>query len=147
MDAEKLAETIELIRRYLSDEPGLREVADAEYSIVFQWSWVPCCAPVNVLLWINPESDGLFLRLVIPSVGPLSEQQLAALNAINFDLPAGGYAADPDGELRFKTTLFFGERGLDGELLGNLISSAGDMVRSTYASVMRILLGREHQHL
>jgi hypothetical protein len=133
----------------LRPSQGYAERPDAVYGTVFQCAFVPCCIPLPVLVWVNPQSEGVFVRIIFPPAGDGHRQPqfLEILNRINYDLPTGGFAADLEkGEIRFKNTLFFGNTELDPALFVELMQSSFEMVRTHFPAMARAMTGQEHAH-
>src|SRR5436190_18904228 len=135
MDAQLHLRNMQTVAGLLRETRGYSELADDAYGTLFQFQFVPCCVPLPVLVWVNPQSEGVFVRVIFPPVGDLRQQPqfLEILNGINYDLPTGCFAADlKSGEVRFKATLFFGSTELDQSLFVELIQSSFEMVRTHF---------------
>ncbi len=136
------------IRAALSDG-DFTEIADANYGRVFQTSFVPCCIPLPVLIWLNPDSEGVFIRIIFPGAGAPARTplMLEKLNEINYKLAIGSFVADMNsGEVRFKSAVFIGDTCIEQGILSNLIASAGDMVKVDFHAVIGAITGVEHIH-
>jgi hypothetical protein len=147
MDETIFRANLEVISDYLHGQRGFTATADPAYGTLFQCEIVPCCIPLPVLVWLNPHSQGVFVRIIFPPIGKLADEQIAKLNRINYNLPSGVFVADQEsGEVRFKSTLFIGNTPLSAGLLEELLRSSVDMVRSEHGAVVQIVTGRAHGH-
>jgi hypothetical protein len=149
MDADQTQKANEMIHSFLRMELSFSVRPDEDYGYLFEFVFIPCCIPLPVLIWFNPHSQGVFLRIIIPPSGEPANKAglLEALNQINYSLPSGGFAANlENGEVRFKSTVFLGKLNLDIEILGNLILSSFEMVRVNYSEIIQAITGKEHSH-
>jgi putative sensory transduction regulator len=147
MDSAIFNSNLTSLRALLERERGFATVPHESYGTLFQFEFVPCCVPLPALAWVNPDSEGVFVRIIFPGAGRLSDEQVAALNRLNYDLPIGAFAADQvTGEIRFKSTVFVGNTALSTTLLQHLLASAADMVRVSYPSVIGVITGKPHAH-
>lgn len=149
MRHEHIESDVEALHAFLHDEPTLVVRPDSDYGKLFELSITVCCIPLPVLFWFNSASRGVFVRVVFPSTGapPDKADLLSTLNRINYTLPVGTFAADPDtGEVRFKNAVFLGEVKLHVQILGNLVASTFEMVRINHAEIVRAMTGHEHTH-
>jgi hypothetical protein len=148
MNIQLHRKNMQVVADALSGEGGYSEQPDVSYGTLFQFEFTPCCIPLPVLVWINPQSEGVFVRVIFPQVGDLRQrpQLLGILNNINYNLPAGGFAADLQrGEVRFKNTLFFGNTELAPSLFIELIQSSFDMVRVNFSAIIGAVTGVGHK--
>lgn len=149
MSQSTLQENINAIRSLISDEPGYIEVPDSTYGVLFQFEFIPCCAPIPILLWVNPDSQGIFLRAIFPTKAKKDRHILLyeALNEINYSLPIGSFAANPEcGEVRFKSTIFIGNNAASRDILINLLGSSGEMISSHFNRIAGEITGQRHVH-
>jgi|GEM_PF-6628194 len=144
MNAQLHRKNIETVAKNLRGAPGYSERPDAVHGTLFQFQFTPCCLPLPVLVWINPDSGGVFMRILFPGAGDLPPL-LGVLNRINYELPIGGFAADvPGGEVRFKKALFFGDTELAPSLFVHLVQSSLEMVRAHFGAIMSAVTGLDH---
>jgi hypothetical protein len=149
MESDQTQKAIDMIHSFLSMESSFSVRPDEDYGKLFEFAFTPCCIPLPVLIWFNPDSQGVFLRIIIPPSGKPANKAdlLESLNRINYSLPVGGFAADlENGEVRFKSTVFLGNLSLDIEILGNLIMSSVEMVQVNYSEIFWAITGSEHTH-
>lgn len=148
MNPELHRKNLEVIAGTLRGARGYSERPDASYGTLVQFEFVPCCIPLPVLVWVNPDSDGVFVRVIFPPAGDLRQRPLllGVLNGINYELPIGGFAADlPRGEVRFKSTLFFGDAELAPSLFVHLVQSSLEMVRAHFHAIVSAMTGVDHK--
>ena len=148
MSPGNIEANFDAIRAALSDG-DFTEIADANYGRVFQTSFVPCCIPLPVLIWLNPDSEGVFIRIIFPAAGAPARtpHMLERLNEINYELAIGSFVANMDsGEVRFKSAVFIGDTRIEPDILSNLIASAGDMVKVNFHAVVGAITGVGHAH-
>jgi hypothetical protein len=134
---------------FLRDEPTLVVRPDDDYGRIFEVTFTPCCVPLPVLFWFNAVSRGVFVRIIFPAAERPHDpiQLLAALNALNFDMPAGAFTANLEsGEVRFKTAVFLGDLEVTTQILGNLAASSFEIVRVCHDAVVRAVTGQHHTH-
>ncbi len=146
---ENFRSSLDVVRSTLASEPGFNEAGDSDFVSLFQFQYTPCCIPLPVLVWVNPVSEGVFVRVVFPATGTPADalRLVEVLNRINWSMPVGAFAAElGTGEVRFKSTLFFGDRPLDVKLFAHLLASTGEMVKSHHHAVVRAITGVEHVH-
>lgn len=148
MNAQLHRKNMQMVADALRGAHGYSERPDASYGTLFQFEFTPCCIPLPVLAWVNPQSEGVFVRAIFPPVGDLRQrpQLLGVLNSINYDLPVGGFAADLQrGEVRFKSTLFFGDVELAPSLFVHLVQSSLEMVRAHFHAIVGAITGIDHK--
>jgi hypothetical protein len=138
---------IELVRELLAGAARSAETDDPVYRTLFHAQFIACCLPLALLAWVNPDNEGVFIRIVFPATGvaPTAEL-LAGLNAINEHLPVGCFVLTQAGEVRFKSAVFVGDAVAPRSILENLFASAADMVRVEYSRIAQLLTGSEHAH-
>jgi hypothetical protein len=149
MNAQLHQKNTQTVADLLRDSRGYSERADAAYGTLFQFEFIPCCVPLLVVVWVNPHSQGVFVRIIFPAVGNLRRQPalLEVLNRINYDLPTGSFAADLErGEVRYKSTLFFGSTELAPSFFVELMQSSLEMARTHFPAIVRAMTGIEHTH-
>jgi hypothetical protein len=146
---ENFRMSLDVVRSTLASEPSFIEASDSDFASLFQFQFAPCCIALPVLVWVNPLSEGVFVRVVFPATGTPADvlRLVGALNSINWSMPVGAFAAElGTGEVRFKSAVFFGDRPLDAKLFAHLLASTGEMVKSHYQAVVRAITGVEHVH-
>lgn len=149
MTPENFMMSLAVVRTKLSAERNFVEAADADYGSLFQFEHTPCCIPLPVLAWVNPTSEGVFVRVLFPATGPVQNVQrlTGSLNEINWSLPVGAFAAElSSGEVRFKSAVFFGDHPLNIEMLTHLLESTLEFVNAHYHAVLHAVTGVEHVH-
>lgn len=139
--------TIQILRKVLADAPAFIERRDPVYGTLFECQVSPCCVPLGLLAWVNPQNEGVFVRIVIPAAGASDRGRLlSALNDINVNLPVGSFVFTEAGEVRFKSAVFVGDSVPSIELVEHLLASAADMVRVEYSKIVHVLTGVAHKH-
>lgn len=145
MDAQTLQAALGQLRQVLEERWELALVADNTFQ--FRYITEPGI-PVACLAWINPESDGLFFRVVMELrvEQHLRPQMAELITRINYPLPNGAFALDYDnGDLRFKSGLFFRGTLLTQALIRELIDSSLSFVDQHMPSIINVMMDRSVQ--
>jgi hypothetical protein len=146
MTPDNHRKNIELLRELLAQIPGCVETDDPVYGKRFQCPFTPCCVPLALLAWVNPDNEGIFVRIVFPAIATSAQRTTSALNEVNVDLPIGVFVLTQSGEVRFKSAVFIGDSVAPKPILEHLFASSADMVRVQYRNVIQILTGSPHEH-
>jgi putative sensory transduction regulator len=146
MNAPNHQSNIALVRQILQQSPGFIEKDDPVYGKLFQCQFTPCCVPVAAIAWVNPDNEGVFIRIVFPAMTTAKTESLAALNTINANLPIGAFVLTESGEVRFKSAVFVGDAVAPTSILEHLFASAADMVRVEHRKIIQIITGTTHEH-
>lgn len=147
--SELVVNDVDILHAFLHGEPSLKVREDADYGKLFEVEFTACCAPLPVHLWFNSRSRGMFLRVDLPSTGALYDhyQLLDKINLTNLTLPVGAFAADlKSARVHYKNAVFVGALPLHVEILGNLVASSFEMVRTSYADLLGAMAGKPHAH-
>lgn len=148
-EKELVVSDVDILHAFLHGEPSLEVREDSDYGKLFEVAFTPCCTPLPVLLWFNSRSRGAFLRVDLPNSGALYDhyQLLNKINAVNLTLPVGAFVADlKSGRVLYKNAVFVGELPLHVEILGNLVASSFEMVRTNYSEIVGAMTGKAHTH-
>jgi len=144
-----------LLREHVSRDNCQHELQitpDQDYERLYTFFFTPCCFPLRGLAWINPVSHGVFLRCFYPEVKDpqIMGQVLALLSSLNWQIPSGCYAANPEtGEVVFKNAVFVYERAMDEHLVRSLIESSFEIVSVHWEHVLQAIFGTDsnvHNH-
>lgn len=148
MTPENHRANIDLLRRVFDGAVGYVEREHPVYGTIFECLFTPCCIPLGVIAWVNPDNQGFFVRIGFPSV-PVDDRAatLGGLNDINWRIPIGSFVLSEAGEVRFKSALFVGDAIAVPRMIGEFFASADDMVRTEYANVIAAVTGSIHEHL
>ena len=79
---------------------------------MFQISIVPCCTPMNAVLWVNPDSNGIFMRIFFPDGCDAGNTPdvYRRLNDLHYTMPAGALVVNKEnGQLTVQNAIFIGD--------------------------------------
>jgi hypothetical protein len=141
MDAQVLQAALAPLQQVLEERWELTLVADNTYQ--FEYLTEPGI-PMACLAWINPQSEGLFFRVVmqLPVEQHLRPLMAELITRINYPLANGAFVLDYEtGDLRFKSALFFGGTPLTQPLIRHLIDSSLMFVDQHILSVVKVMMG------
>ncbi|WP_394840837.1 YbjN domain-containing protein [Pendulispora brunnea] len=126
-----------LSERWVAAEPE-------QYTFQFQ-HLTDCGVPLTGLIWINPAAHALHLRVLFQNVEPAAREEVVQyMTAVNYQLPNGCFAMDPDsGELRFKASIFFRGAELSYALVSNLVESSLEFVDAHAHQFIHVMMGGE----
>jgi hypothetical protein len=133
------------LQQVLEEQWELTHVAEMTYQ--FTYITEPGI-PMACLTWINPHREEFFFRVVLTlSVDePVRPQMAELITRINYPLPDGAFALDYEtGDLRFKSSLFFGKTPLQPATLRHIIDSSLAIVDQHILSIVHVLMGASVQ--
>lgn len=136
-----------MLAKYVEADNSLRPLEkqpDADYGIIYEFDFTPCCYPLHCLAWINPKTPGLFFRCFIGQALDEAAQQRVCqcLGPINYSLPAGGFAFDSSrGDVLFKNAVYFEGQQLSNALIRGLFEPSFEFITMHWQSVLNSIFG------
>ena len=149
MNEETHLANITLLEEFLQAEGSYTTEEHATFGRIFQFTIVPCCFPLNAVLWVNPGSNGIFTRIFFPDScdSRHTSNIYPRLNEFNYSMPAGALVINnQNGQLIFQNAIFIGDTVAQESLIWQFLASSCDLVSSRFATIMELATGAKHEH-
>ncbi|MBN9520971.1 hypothetical protein J0H58_21025 [bacterium] len=113
-----------------------------EWSVAFDWAAGPI--PFGCYAEINPEMRAIVFRAIWQLPFPPDRRLAVAeyLHRVNYPAPVGGWAIDlDDGDVRWKSGVYFGDGELTDELMFEVINSSFALIRLHVMGLVKLSNG------
>ncbi len=149
MNQETHLSNISLVEKILKAGGPYCSEGHSTFGRIFQFSFVPCCIPLNAVLWVNPDSNGIFTRSFFPvgSDAMRSPSLYTRLNDLNYTMPVGSLVINStNGQLIFQNAIFIGDAVVAENYLWQFLAASCDMVSYRFTTLMELATGTPHVH-
>ncbi len=141
MSRKRLKAKLADLRNLLAGQfPTTRDLD--EWSVAFDWAAGPI--PFGCYAEINPEMRGFVFRAIWQLPFPPETRAAVAeyLHRVNYPVPVGGWAIDlDDGDVRWKSGLYFGDGELTDELMFEVVNSSFALIRLHVLGLVKLSNG------
>jgi hypothetical protein len=114
-----------------------------EWSVAFDWA--AGAIPFGCYAEINPDMRGFVFRAIWQLPFPPRRRAAVAeyLHRVNYAVPVGGWAIDLDnGDVRWKSGLYFGDEELTDELMFQVMDSSFALIRLHVMGLVKLSNGK-----
>jgi hypothetical protein len=141
MNSRELRSGLQLVYNVLNERWSPERMDDHRWQFEHISGWYP----LNCYAEVNPVMDAFMFRAICtPPVEPAHRELVARyIMRANYELPIGAWAMDiDDGEVRWKSGVYFGGCGLSKPLEHNVVESSVELIHTYVIGIAMLQAGR-----